>query len=66
MTALLSNCLLLSVAPPHGGRGLKYRRVAGVDYTRRSPPSWGAWIEIQRKVWERLEQHVAPLAGGVD
>ena len=37
-----------------------------IDYTARSPPSRGAWIEILIYNGRAVVDKVAPLAGGVD
>ena len=52
--------------PPRGGRGLKSMFWLCILVAGSSPPSRGAWIEIEylRKGW--IIYSVAPLAGGVD
>ena len=52
--------------PPRGGRGLKSVMALPTPPAMESPPSRGAWIEIQcQRPWEP-PVFVAPRAGGVD
>ena len=45
---------------------MKYAHIPQLVVDMMSPPSRGAWIEIQEgKTWQRTTS-VAPLAGGVD
>ena len=34
--------------PPRGGRGLKYHNSTSLEVVNGSPPSRGAWIEMER------------------
>ena len=52
--------------PPRGGRGLKLSNLPVVLLFLKSPPSRGAWIEIDNGLMTALRAVVAPLAGGVD
>ena len=52
--------------PPRGGRGLKYAATDVPLVHAESPPSRGAWIEIDNGDTKSLYWAVAPLAGGVD
>ena len=52
--------------PPRGGRGLKYQDGLGEQDNGQSPPSRGAWIEMQTFDIDKKLRDVAPLAGGVD
>ena len=53
--------------PPRGGRGLKFLLWRWIGLTSVSPPSRGAWIEIQASLAATCRTgRVAPLAGGVD
>ena len=57
----------LCCRPPRGGRGLKLQRYKAGKVNLESPPSRGAWIEMQRPAAAAAEYlRVAPLAGGVD
>ena len=52
--------------PPRGGRGLKFHLDHPDKYQYSSPPSRGAWIEINSVSGVMFTASVAPLAGGVD
>ena len=53
--------------PPRGGRGLKFDiGNFSFDNGLMSPPSRGAWIEIEKSMEKLQDLIVAPLAGGVD
>ena len=45
---------------------MKYRSHDGGGKECQSPPSRGAWIEIQKEGGHAMQCKVAPLAGGVD
>ena len=45
---------------------MKYKRIFGKQTRPESPPSRGAWIEIRKMTGAPAQNHVAPLAGGVD
>ena len=53
--------------PLRRGRGLKLVLVLFLLFIRfLSPPTQGAWIEIEGEVSDNAEILVAPYAGGVD
>ena len=45
---------------------MKCRSISVIVVSSMSPPSRGAWIEICEVAMEKMEEKVAPLAGGVD
>ena len=50
--------------PPRGGRGLKYVDVVYRMVNVESPPSRGAWIEIEDTYFEVTETWGRPPRGG--
>ena len=52
--------------PPRGGRGLKSMGRFYAFDGGMSPPSRGAWIEMEMTENRPGQPSVAPLAGGVD
>ena len=52
------------VAPPHGGRGLKFTRNYVNPYKLSRPPSRGAWIEIRRSFSGPMPESPSPPSRG--
>ena len=55
---------MLDSRPPRGGRGLKYVDVVYRMVNVESPPSRGAWIEIEDTYFEVTETWGRPPRGG--
>ena len=51
---------------PHGERGLKFARDFGANFSARSLPARGAWIEIAKLQKCLIRCQVAPRTGSVD
>ena len=45
---------------------MKCKKQLAISRLALSPPSRGAWIEIDQLLWGECLGRVAPLAGGVD
>ena len=50
----------------HEGRGLKFTRSKIILNRFRSLLAWGAWIEIESRLYKRIDNDVAPRMRGVD